>query len=617
VSLAKGGMEVQTPAGTLFDDPPVAWQGEAGDRKDVAVAFRAEPRLSGLDDSDSFGFGFEVEPYDRSRELVIDPVFFVYAGFIGGCCTDQGRDIAVDSHGNAYITGITQSPETTFPDGDGFGAVPGFDQSNLTVAAFVAKINPAGSTLLYASYLQGSEFIEGLGIAVDGAGSAYVTGRTGSNAGFVYDDDGVGSVAGPDTTYNGGNTDAFVAKIDPSGTSLLYAGFIGGSGDDAGEAIAVDAAGNAYVTGFTGSHETTFPDGDGFGAVPGMDQSFNGGGDDAFLIRIDAAGSGFDYATYIGGAGGDAGRSVAVDSIGDAYVAGVAGAASTEASFPDGDGFGLVSGFDVTHNGNSEAFVVKVDPTGLGLVYGGFIGGSGIDSADGVVIDAMGSAYVVGSTSSDETTFPDGDGFGALAGPDTSFNGGPVDAFVVKIDPTGDHLVYAGYVGGASTDLAQGIAVGADGSAYLGGQTGSDETQFPGGNGFGGLQGADTTYNGAQDAFVAKVNPTGIGFAWASFIGGSAGDQGFGLAADGMGSLYVVGTTFSDEATFPNGNGSGPQLGPDLSFNGNQDVFVVRIQETLQAPAIDVPLSGTSSVLLALSLLALGIGFISHASGRS
>ena len=199
--------------------------------------------------------------------LVLDPVVLIYAGYIGGSSEDFGRGIAVDSTGHAYVTGITVSTEATFP------VTVGPDLTfNGRVDAFVAKVNPSGTALDYAGYIGGSGDDEGRGIAVDSTGNAYVVGNTtSSEATFPV-------TVGPDLTFNG-RVDAFVAKVNPSGTALDYAGYIGGSGDDEGRGIAVDSTGNAYVVGNTTSSEATFP------VTVGPDLTFNGSSD-AFVAKI-------------------------------------------------------------------------------------------------------------------------------------------------------------------------------------------------------------------------------------------------------------------------------------------------------------------------------------------
>jgi uncharacterized repeat protein (TIGR01451 family) len=326
-----------------------------------------------------------------------------YAGYVGGASNDEPRSggIAVDSDGSAYVTGITFSSEATFP------VTVGPDLTyNGGGDGFVARVNTLGTGFLYAGYIGGSahDFVEDT--AVDTAGNAYVTGVTfSSEATFPV-------AVGPDLTFNGGE-DAFVAKVNALGTGLVYAGYIGGSDVDQGIGIALDSASNAYVTGLTRSSEATFP------ATVGPDLTFNGGAGDGFVARVNALGTGLDYGGYIGGADFDTGRGMAVDSAGNAYVAGAT--LSSEATFP------VTGGPDLTYNGGGDAFVAEVNSLGTALLYAGYIGGADFEAGYGIAVDSVGSAYVIGQTSSSEASFP------VTGGPDLTFNGGPSDAFVAKI----------------------------------------------------------------------------------------------------------------------------------------------------------------------------------------
>jgi hypothetical protein len=248
---------------------------------------------------------------------------------------DEGRGIAVDSAGNAYVTGWTESAEATFPEKVG----PDLTY-NSGRDAFVAEVNAAGTDLVYAGYIGGDKLEEGHGIAVDSARNAYVTGVTASTQATFPEK------VGPDLTHNGG-TDAFVAKVNAAGAGFVYAGYIGGSSTDLGHGIAVDSARNAYVTGETSSTQASFPD------KGGPDTTHNGNAD-AFVAKVNAAGKALIYAGYIGGTPSEFGRGIAVDSAGNAYVTGET--SSTQATFPE------KVGPDLTHNGNTDAFVAKVSP---------------------------------------------------------------------------------------------------------------------------------------------------------------------------------------------------------------------------------------------------------------
>jgi len=339
-----------------------------------------------------------------------------YCGYIGGSDSDEGRGIAVDGAGNAYVVGTTYSSEA-----EGFPVTVGPDLShNGGSDAFVTKVNAAGTALAYCGYIGGSDWDYGYGIAVDGAGNAYVVGDTRSN-----EAEGFPVTIGPDMTHNGGDNDTFVAKVNAAGATLAYCGYIGGSDWDEGSGIAVDGAGNAYVVGQTGSSEA-----EGFPVTVGPDLTYNGGGEhggDTFVAKVNAAGTALAYCGYIGGSSGwEDGYGIAVDGAGNAYVVGET--LSTEA-----DGFPVTVGPDLTHNGGEfDAFVAKVSAAGTGLVYAGYIGGSDWDRGHGIAIDGAGNAYVVGGTYSSEA-----DGFPVTVGPDLTHNGGGSDAFVAKVHAAG------------------------------------------------------------------------------------------------------------------------------------------------------------------------------------
>jgi len=544
---AAGQLEVETPIGGFADDTPVAYQEIDGQRVDVAVAYA-------LHSSSFVTFAFQIGPYNRTHPLVLDPAVLVYCGYIGGSGWDEGTGIAVDGAGNAYVVGwiesteaggfpVTVGPDLTFNGGyydafvakvnvagtalaycgyiggsdydlgygiavdgagsayvvgqtesseaEGFPATVGPDLTHNGVGdAFVAKVNAAGTELVYAGYIGGSDWDEGEGIAVDGAGNAYVVGHAKST-----EAEGFPVTVGPDLTYNGGDRDAFVAKVNAAGTGLVYAGYIGGSSWDESSGIAVDGAGSAYVVGNTFSSEAG-----GFPVTVGPDLTFNGGnysGGDAFVAKVNAAGTGLVYAGYIGGSDLDYGYGIAVDGAGNAYVAGTT--LSSEA-----EGFPVTVGPDLTYNtGYRDAFVAKVNVAGTALAYCGYIGGSDWDDGFGIAVDGAGNAYVVGGTVSSEAA-----GFPVRGGPDRTHNG-VGDTFVAKVNVAGTGLVYAGYIGGSFWDDGLDIAVDGAGNAYVVGITGSSEA-----HGFPVAVGPDLTYNSddyyySRDAFVAKVGEAG------------------------------------------------------------------------------------------------------------
>jgi hypothetical protein len=323
----------------------------------------------------------------------------LYCGYIGGTGNDIGQGIAVDASGNAYVAGETTSTEATFPVAGG----PQVTYQGGAYDAFVAKVNAAGTGLSWAGYIGGAGQDSGFAVAVDASGSAYVTGRTGSDqATFPV-------AVGPDLTW-AGSLDGFVAKVDPTGASLVYAGYIGGTGWDEGHAIAVDASGSAYVAGLAGSPGTGFP------ATVGPQLAYGGGAYDGFVAKVDPAGSAFVYAGFIGGSQDDQARGVAVDGVGNAYVTGY----TLSADFP------VSIGPDLSANGNSDAFVSKVNAAGSGFVYGTYIGGTLADDGYAIAVDGAGDAYVAGVAGSDQSSFP------VVAGP-SLVKDGFTDAFVAKV----------------------------------------------------------------------------------------------------------------------------------------------------------------------------------------
>jgi len=427
-------------------------------------------------------------------KLTADGSALVYSTYLGGSVLDpvvdpsepgpesRGFGIAVDGAGSAYVTGETNSADFPTSVNAFQGALRG--RSN----AFVAKLAPDGSALVYSTYLGGatrtlggSGLDSGRAIAVDGAGSAYVAGET-SSADFPTK-----NPLKPASRFGASDpSDAFVTKLTPDGSALLYSTYLGGSGAENAFGIAVDAAGAAYVTGETRS--TNFP-------APGVQASgfqtacavVGTVCADAFVAKIDPSQVGaasLVYATYLGGRNVDVGRGIAVDGTGAVYVTGY----TVSRDFPLS-----VNPAQATFNGLSDAFVTKFTPDGSALVYSTYLGGSDADRAFGIAVDAAGLAYVTGETAS--TDFPTVSAVQAMLG-------GAMDAFVTKIDPSQSGaaaLVYSTYIGGSGADRAFGIAVDVTGAAYVTGRTRS--TGFPAVNAL------QPTLSGGADAFITKVGP--------------------------------------------------------------------------------------------------------------
>jgi hypothetical protein len=506
--------------------------------KILADGGRPGSRDSGPEAETRVAYGFTVGAYDPAQTLILDPVILVYCGYIGGPSYDYGYGIAVDSAGSAYITGYTYAPGAAFPTKVG----PDLTYNGGSMDAFVAKLNPEGTGYVYCGYIGGSGNDYGYGIALDAFGSAYVAGYT-SSAENTFP-----VKVGPGLKAHG-DYDVFVAKVNPKGTGLDYCGFIGGSGSDFGKGIAVDGVGNAYVTGYTNSTEADFP----VTVGPFLTSS---GDYDAFVAKIDASGASLAYCGYIGGIGEDVANAVAVDGLGCAYITGFT--FSGETSFP------VTTGPTQTLKGLSDAFAAKVNSDGASLAYCGYIGGAGSDVGTGIAVDLGGNAYICGYTNSTEASFP------VSVGPSLTFKGGTFDAFAAKLEAGDGLIAYAGFIGGGLYDVANAIAVDGRGYAYVTGYTSSKEDTFlP-------VDGPSLTHAGSYDAFVAKVDISGAKLLLSGYLGGADADLGMGIALgpDGSGDIYLTGNTLSDQATFP------VVTGPDLAAKGSRDGFVAKLSET-------------------------------------
>jgi hypothetical protein len=531
---AGGGLLVHTASGDLKDSRPVSYQLVDGKRRSVESSFL----LEGGSRAERFGFHVG-SGYDPRRELIIDPGI-VYSTFLGGSGFDGGRDIAIDEDGDAYVLG-----DTLFSDD--FPTKPGAFQTRNAGSTdlFVAKLNRTGSDLEYSTYIGSSNGDYPGGIAVDRTGSAYVTGETfgpgfpttsgafdttadgdydyfvlklspdgsrlvystylgGSDEdrsradGLAVDTAGNAYVTGetrsrnfPTTsgafasTYTGGLTDAFVTKLNPAGSGLVWSTFLGGGSEDGGFSVSLDDAGNVYTAGQTytsgGFFLPPFP------TTPGAFDRTANGATDVYAAKLNASGAALLWSTFIGGGGDDYFPSLVADPAGGAYVAGYADSGT---SFPTTPG-----SFDPTPNSQPpfltpDAFVLKLSPTAASLVYSTLLGGSAIDGADGLAVDAAGNAYVTGDTLSQ--------GFPTTSDAADRTLGGEIDGYFAKLNPAGSALLYSTYLGGDSEDRGASVAADRLGNAYVTGVT--ESANFPA------TPGAfDTTANGEKDAFVTKI----------------------------------------------------------------------------------------------------------------
>jgi hypothetical protein len=474
---------------------------------------------------------FKLSAYDKTQSLIIDPL--IYSTYIGGIYTDKGYGIAADAFGNAYIIGQTNSSNYDTTSG-AFQTVGGGDYD-----AFVSKINSTGTNLIYSSYIGGSNDDIGYSIAIDGSGNAYITGETRSTN--------FPSTTGAFQTANAGSYDVFVTKLNSTGSALIYSTYIGGSNVDQAYGIAIDGSGNAYITGSTSSND--------FDITSGAFQTTKiGTQKDVFVTKLNSTGTSLIYSTYIGGSDHDYGNAIAIDGSGNAYITG--GVYSNDFDITPG-------AFQTTHGGGTyDVFVSKLNSTGTNLIYSTYIGGSSNDEGKGIAIDGSGNAYITGWTSSNNYDITPGSF-------QTSYWGSP-DMFVTKLNSTGTALIYSTYIGGAGWDQGNGIAIDGSGNAYITGYSNSSnyvttsdavQTNFSGGN--------------YTDVIFTKLNSSGTGIIYSTYIGGFREETGNAIAIDGFGNAYITGYTNSSD--FDTTSGAFQTIFDDNYSPAYQDVFVTKI----------------------------------------
>lgn len=539
----QGNLIIQTAGGHVRLRKPFIYQDIGTAKKEVVGGYVLDQ---------GHLVGFRVADYDGRKPLVIDPVVS-FSTYLGGAADEFASEIARDSTGNIYLAGGTASLSFPPVTPTTLGPVALFN-------AFVAKLNPTATALSYVTYVGGSggaNFDEAAnGIGLDAAGNVYIAGLTTS---FDFP---VTAGAFQNVAPGGLLGDGFLAKLDPSGSTLLYSTYLGGTDGDGVIDLAIDAAGTAYVVGFT--YSSDFP------TTPTAYQPTSGGAPDAFVARLDPGAAGAAsllYATYLGGSAADGGMGVAVDPSSNAFVLGSTG------SFD----FPVTSGaFDTTFGGGvcagvpcSDAFVAKLNPAAAGaasLIYATYLGGSNNDipgTASDIALDPAGNAYVTGMTASSPMA---GTGFPTTPGASqTTYGGGSSDAFLTKINATGTGLLYSTYLGGSAFENGDALALDPLGRVYVMGSTSSPnfrrvrplQSRFAG---------------GPRDAFVARWQPSGPGLvlSFATYLGGTGNDAGTAIKADVSGNMYVAG--FTDSSDFPTTPGT---LHPTAI--GGFDLYVMKI----------------------------------------
>jgi len=517
---AEGNLRIAASNGEIAFHQPAVYQIVEGRRSTVPGRFKL---LAGN------SVGFSLGAYDRSKPLTIDPTL-VYSTYLGGSDSDTISAIAVDSSGNAYLTGSTAS--TNFP------VTPKAFQTtdkDADSTVFVTKLNSSGSALIYSTFLGGTGGPSGgdigRAIAVDSSGDAFVGGYTYSNN--------FPTTAGAFQTTNqafaqSGST-GFVTKLNPTGTGLLYSTYLGGSVTDDIFSLAIDSSGDAYVAGAALS--SNFPVTS--GVVQTTNRSAADGGFNEFVTKLNPAGTGLIYSTYLGGSGEYVFPSnirVAIDSSGDAYVAGIA--ISTD--FPVTSG--AYQKTNKASSGRSDLTLSELNPTATKLVYSTYLGGSGSsygdDAPNGLAVDSAGNAYLTGITW--EANYPVTKG--AFQTTSNAVANDLPACFLTKMNPTGSALVYSTYLGGSGGDRAFAVALDSADDAYLTGSAGS--TDFPvTGNAYQTTNPA--AFNDGSVVFLTELNPSGSGLVYSTYFGGqdSFEDTGYGIALGAHGEVYFAGIT--------------------------------------------------------------------------
>lgn len=480
--------------------------------------------------------GFRLGTYDHTKPLIIDPILS-YSTYLNFPSANYPVLVAVSSAGEAYLTGAAPVLPITTP-----GAFQGSNMTKQGGSAFIAKFNQAGSALIYCTYLGGSGNDVANSIALDAQGNAYVVGQT-SSTDFPTSTGAFQSVSKVPTDTVLPSYTGFVSEINSSGTGLIYSTYLGGSTGSKAAGVAVDSTGNAYVTGVT--KDTDFPVTQ--GAVQSTNKASTGQNQTGFISKVNPDGTALSYSTYLGGSKEDFPSGIAVDSSGDAYVAGTA--ESTD--FPITEG-----AFQTKNNAKfTVGFVTKLNPPGTALVYSTYLGGTFADVANAIALDGSGDAYLTGFASSADFPITPG----AFQ---TSINGIVEAVFVTKLNPSGTAPIYSTFLSGgpnpailrdAAEDIGVAIAVDSAGNAYVDGTT--DGTQFP--TTPGALQTTNLTFvnSGNTGSFVTELNSTGTSLVYSTYLSGS-GDITYsgplcecisGLAVDSAHNAYVTGVTFSND----------------------------------------------------------------------
>ncbi|MCX6382596.1 MAG: SBBP repeat-containing protein, partial [Armatimonadetes bacterium] len=491
-ALSNGNLLLAIGNGSLQWHAPIAYQNINGKRHYVKADYQLQSKNE---------FSFRIGNYDNSKPLVIDPKL-LYSTYIGGSNEDVANGIAVDKAGSTYITGTTYSVD--FPTTVGSFQTTAGNGSNV----FVTKFSPDGKSLIYSTFIGGDNNESGSAIVLDSTGNAYITGQTYSSN-FP-------------TTPNAfqstpqGRADAFLTQLSPNGQSLAYSTYIGGSLDDNATCIALDSLNQVYLGGWANS--PNFPTTT--GALRGGN---SGGAYDGFVVKFALLGTPPLYSGYLGGTGYDQVNGVAVDTEGNAYVTGT----TTSIDFPV-----TPKALRTISSGYPSAFVSKINNDGTSLLYSTFLNAKNWVLGYGIAVDSSGSAYITGATAATD--------YLVSAAAFQKTVGGRFDAFVTKLSPNGRSLVYSTFLGGAKDDLGVAIVLDNSGSAFVTGQTySSDFPTTP--------ASFQTSGAGGVDGFIAQLSSSGQSLLYSTYLGGKGDDVARGIALESGGKSYIAGYTTSTD----------------------------------------------------------------------
>ncbi|HLV87841.1 MAG TPA: choice-of-anchor D domain-containing protein [Candidatus Sulfotelmatobacter sp.] len=528
-----GNLVLKKGSGELRFQAPAVYQESQGQRSKVAGSYA----LSGAN-----RVGFVIANHDSSKALVIDPVL-VYSTFLGGRAFDYPQGIAVDSIGNAYVVGQTNSPD-----------FPLATLGNLTPSqtyVFLSKLDVSGTTLLWADYVCGTSGNDWpAGVAVDSQGSAYITGVANSTD-FP--------TVNPFQATQNGNSDAFLSKVSADGSTLVYSTYIGGSNWDQPSGIAVDSTGLATIAGTTTSQD--FPLQNAFQASISPSQ-YSYWGNYGFVSKFSADGTSLVFSTYLAGsqinlnycncAPSSNINGIAVDSVGNVYVAG-----STDTTdFPVSQGAYGTTYPTTTVNGNESSFVTSFTPSG-GLNYSTYFGGATYTYVSAIAVDTTGAVYVTGQAPADGS-FPITSN--SICDPSVSnCNYG----FVAKLNASGSGVIYSTFLGPNNGTVGRRIKVDANGDAFVLAYFGNQSFT---------LTNPIEMYNNTGGPLIDEIDPTGSTELFSTFLGGDNGADPIDLALDANSSIYVVGGTQS--ADFPILQSAFQGL-----LDGQYDVFISKIAQ--------------------------------------